>query len=1129
MKIKSIKCFCAGIFLASLVSVNIVNASEIDLRRFKKYSSSDLVKVIVTVNGEPVLSSSKAAKDGVQDYLKTTDAEQKESKLETYQQKAESYIKSFYPELKIKYSYNALVNGFACEIPQEIIDDVKACPYVKRVEKSGVSSKPNLVNAISATGADIYSNNTECKGAGESVAVLDTELDISHEMFSPIAEEKAEFSKEDIVNYIKSNKLNAELDADKVYVSTKLPLVYSYTNYDDHYDVSDSGNYHGTHVCGIAAGNEETYKGKKISGTAPDAQIIFMDVFSYSKETNSYYADDFDVIAAMEDAVKLGVTAINLSLGSDREDYSLTAYNEACANAENAGIMVCAAAGNFGVSGTSPKEPDTSTLSYPASNSSVTAVASANQNYQMYYYLNITGDTTKIPYSDCSSQNYFSANKTVKYVYCKGNDFTNENVKGKIILCDLDKDLKSTAKAAEKAGAKGLIVIAENDLLPIFPEANKIPCIMIRKSDGEKLIKADKKEFVMHPKSEVSLAFPLQISDFSGKGVSESLEIKPDITAVGCSVISAAPNNNYEYQQGTSMATPFITGCMLLTSENMKKNNVKLEGRQKALYVKNILMNSAKLLTDLNTEMPYSPRLQGAGFVDMVSSLNDKVVLTGNDGRAKINLFDNLSANIDFNINAENLSSENVNFTNAELNLYTDGWAYDSYQNELCISKTIQLKCSSDLSALKSLNPKEHKSLNISAVLDNAQLEKIKSVYTNGFFIEGYITLSGAENCCDISIPILGFYGDWADVPIFYNDENGIMSNIPVSYLFNSLWLLGRNWENDTISKDKYYISPNGDGILDSIGFSMNNLRESVNSGIRIFDKNGNKVSDTADIYANQDFAKNQNNEQISAYVLPKLKEGEFYTAELYGQINYKGSENHIQTKSVKFRADYTPPKIISSKVIKKDGRKILEIKVKDNEYLKGIAIIGKGKGFKVGYEEYAKNQISTLRSFVESYIDSGAYDIKNTDNSKGKKITVNKLLSVKSYKDIDKLGIDFADLQPIDVSKGEEFTLQYDITNLTNYDFVAVDYALNYSETNDVSKPSDGHTKPNKPSKPNNDNNNNNHNNKPSHTPNSNQPNKNDNSIKPNPSTGNVKSLAVTALTFGFVIISSRRKKKSK
>lgn len=1133
MNIKSIKCFCAGIFLASLVSVNVVNASEYDLRRLKRFDDNDLVKVIVTVKGEPILSSDKAGEEGVSDYLKTTDAQQEENKLENYQQKAEDYIKSFFPQLKVKYSYSALINGFACELPQEYIDDAENCPYIERVERSGVSSKPNLVNAVSSTGADVYSNETECKGEGESVAVLDTELDISHKMFSPIDEDKAEFSKEDIAEYIKSNKLNAELDADKAYVSSKLPLVYSYTNHDDHYDVSDNDNYHGTHVCGIVAGNEDTYKGKKISGVAPNAQIIFMDVFSYSQQMNAYYADDFDVIAAMEDAVKLGVSAINLSLGSDRENNDLTAYNEACSNAENAGIMVCAAAGNNGVSGTTPNAPDTSTLSYPASDSSVTAVASANQNFQTYYYLNIKGDDTKIAYSDCSSGNYFSENKSIRYVYCKENDINKENAKGKILLLDVSNDLRSTCIAAEKAGAKGLIVIADDDMLPLFAEANRIPCIMIRKSDAEKLIKAENKEIVLHHSAEVSLEYPIQISDFSGKGVSESLEIKPDITAVGCSVLSAAPDNKYEYQQGTSMATPFITGCMVLTNEKLKKSNTELEGKEKAIYIKNLLMNSAEILTDLNTNMPYSPRLQGAGFVSMTNSLNDKVLLTGKDGRAKIGLGDELSDSIVFNVNAENLSNEKVTFKNAELELYTDGWAYDNYQNELYISKTIKLKCSSELSALKELGPKEQKSLNISALLDDQELEKIRSVYTNGFFIEGYIRLSGAENCCDVSIPVLGFCGDWADVPIFYSNRYNAMSNAPVSMIFNTLWCLGRSWENDSISKDKYYISPNNDNIFDIIGFNMNNLRECVNTGIRILDKDGNVISDTADTNDNQDFAKNQLNEQMTMCKIPKLKEGELYTAELYGQINYEGAEKHIQTKSVNFRADYTAPVINSSRIIKKDGRKILELKVKDNEYLKGLAIIGKGKGFKVGYEEYEKNQISDVKSFLENYVDSFSYNYyngKNTDEQKDKKVTVNKLLSVKSYSDIDKLDIDFADLQPIDVPKGDDFTIQYDVTDLKDYDVIAVDYALNYSETNATNKPTHTNNKPNKPNNDNDDNNNGN--NRPHNKPNNtNNNNNNNDEIHPNPSTGNAVALAIPALTTAALIITgqSKRKRKSK
>lgn len=82
-----------------------------------------------------------------------------------------------------------------------------------------------------------------------------------------------------------------------------------------------------------------------ISGVAPQAQLVVMKVFG----DNSTGAAEDDILAALEDCVKLGVDAVNLSLGSpagftSRPDMlsTMNVYS----NLEKADIVVAAAAGN---------------------------------------------------------------------------------------------------------------------------------------------------------------------------------------------------------------------------------------------------------------------------------------------------------------------------------------------------------------------------------------------------------------------------------------------------------------------------------------------------------------------------------------------------------------------------------------------------------------------------------------------------------------------------------------------------------------------------------------------------------------------------------------------------------------
>ena len=58
------------------------------------------------------------------------------------------------------------------------------------------------------------------------------------------------------------------------------------------------------------------------------------------------------------------------------------------------------------------------------------------------------------------------------------------------------------------------------------------------------------------------------ITNFSGRGYPRGTlgdnGIKPDLSAPGVEIVSCAPGGGYTTKTGTSMATPFVTGCAAL-------------------------------------------------------------------------------------------------------------------------------------------------------------------------------------------------------------------------------------------------------------------------------------------------------------------------------------------------------------------------------------------------------------------------------------------------------------------------------------------------------------------------------------------------------------------------------------
>lgn len=226
-----------------------------------------------------------------------------------------------------------------------------------------------------------------------TIAVLDTGLDTAHPAFAN-APADAKFAKDYVSGILQAADLNAEalmpgVTADDVYLSAKIPFAFDYVGKDAQVAPGskwDAANLeHGTHVAGISAGYAVDGEGAvSFSGVAPDAQVIPMKVF----DDSGTGAATTTILAALEDACRLGVDAVNLSLGSycgftvDEDALINDVYNKL----DDAGIMVITAAGNetsssymnsYGTDAPLTGDPDNSVVAapsvYPANLSAATS------------------------------------------------------------------------------------------------------------------------------------------------------------------------------------------------------------------------------------------------------------------------------------------------------------------------------------------------------------------------------------------------------------------------------------------------------------------------------------------------------------------------------------------------------------------------------------------------------------------------------------------------------------------------------------------------------------------------------------------------------------------------------------
>lgn len=279
------------------------------------------------------------------------------------------------------YSYTMLFNGFALRTARKNLETIQSAKGVSRAFVAGSYTLPTVEQADTQALQVALATN-QFTGKGMTIAVLDTVLDTAHPAFAN-APADAKFTKDYVSGVLQAADLNAEalmpgVTADDVYLSAKIPFAFDYAGKDAQVAPGskwDAANLeHGTHVAGISAGYAVDGEGAvTFSGVAPDAQVIPMKVF----DDSGTGAATTTILAALEDACRLGVDAVNLSLGSyggftvDEDALINDVYNKL----DDAGIMVITAAGNetsssymnsYGTDAPLTGDPDNSVVAAPS-------------------------------------------------------------------------------------------------------------------------------------------------------------------------------------------------------------------------------------------------------------------------------------------------------------------------------------------------------------------------------------------------------------------------------------------------------------------------------------------------------------------------------------------------------------------------------------------------------------------------------------------------------------------------------------------------------------------------------------------------------------------------------------------
>ena len=790
-------------------------------------SSTAPVKVIVTLKNQRHLAS---------DFAERANKAKQNDLLSTWKDKY---------SITVNRQLGYLVNAFEATLPENKIQALQNEPEVASVAKERVYYPlENTARTLEGVTQAFERKHKDLDGRGMLVAIVDTGIDVNQPDMKLTNNSN-----------LKMQRRAADLCGSTEFTE-KVPDGYNFA--DENCNVKDAGKeQHGMHVAGIVAANG------KIKGVAPNAQLLAMKVFS--NDPDKHGADDADIAAAVEASVKLGADIINMSLGSDNGMSGMSSVTGlALKHAREAGILPVISAGNsglnFSASGTTDDafgKWDDGTLGSPAAFNEAFSIASVENKVitasKATYYAN--NSSKDFVYSIATG----SADGGKHEIVYAGlgrtpdnggaDDFNGVDCNGKYVLIQRGEiSFKDKFNNAIEKGAAGVIIYNNkpDDLFIGMGGLEKVKIFgaSIPMSVGEEIKTAIENAKKDNKKVEVSFSngnteipnpSSLHPSTFTSWGPTPELDFKPHIAGIGGNVWSTQNGeNNYIGMSGTSMAAPNVSGLSALVMQSYKNRFPHLSAKALATRVEQALMNTAQVLKN-DGGVPYAPRQIGAGLAQVDKAVETNVIATVDDTDNAYAQLRQVNGPRTISVKLHNIGNSDAQFDipdNQVINESNEAGqkTVTSFSNEslTTLSKHVRVAPGKTETVKFTLNPK-----------------------TNGdHYVEGYIGFeSTTEGQPNLSVPYLGFVGDWNKEPIIVDPNSTYSADIPATTklvsIFNEGGIVGNlpmkvNTEGQERSLGAF--SPNDDGMLESVKPSIAVLRNAERVNYSVYDKDGRKL-----------------------------------------------------------------------------------------------------------------------------------------------------------------------------------------------------------------------------------------------------------------------------------------------
>ena len=513
--------------------------------------------------------------------------------LARVQTAAAAQVRAAVPSARVQSRFSILLDGLTVRLPAKSLPKLLNIRAVTTIYPS-LSYYSTMDRGPSVIEAGDLEAQTGDKGQGVKIGVVDTGVDATSPFLKP-----AGFSYPP--GFPRGDK---KLTTPKVIVARSFPGPVRDRLSAKAFDRTEP---HGTHVSGIAAGDEGTNAPagrdhpatSNLSGVASKAWIGNYRVFTVPTPLG-HQANTPEIVHAFESAVSDGMNVINFSGGGPQTDPANDAMYETIHNVALAGVVPVIAAGNdredfgLGTTGSPGTAPDAISVA-ATSNSHVFAPALSVRNgppslgavpLQSAGGARVPGAWSTLDQTIIDVSSVVGTDgKPVEAHLCGSAAEPNStlgtlpkgSVKGKILLAQRGTcTFISKAQRAANGGAIGLILIDNR-----FGEANPIPIQlpiaggMISDLDGQHLrafLAANGGQGTIRVSSgiqEIPTNRSGVITSFSSAGPTDFGHLlKPDISAPGLDVLSSTPpattGQTFSVFAGTSMATPHVAGAAAL-------------------------------------------------------------------------------------------------------------------------------------------------------------------------------------------------------------------------------------------------------------------------------------------------------------------------------------------------------------------------------------------------------------------------------------------------------------------------------------------------------------------------------------------------------------------------------------